>query len=258
MTADSSFQVLFDTFGVPAIFIAPQAILSLYASGRTTGVVLDCGDGVTHCVPVYEGYAVHHATTRSDIAGRDVTERLELLLRRAGCTMHTSAEREVVRQMKEDLCYVAFNPAKEEEDRRPEVAYKLPDGTTVQVGPERFRAPEVLFRPDIIGSEYLGVQDSLVSAVMKADMDMRRTLFSHVVLSGGSTCFTGFGDRLLNEVRKAAPKNLKIRISAPPERKLSTWIGGSILASLSTFQQMWITKAEYEDQGEGILERQML
>jgi centractin len=93
-------QVFFETFGVPAMFVAPQAILALYASGRTTGVVLDSGDGVTHCVPVYEGFAVTHAITRSDVAGRDVTERLQLLLRRAGAALHSSAEKEIVRQIK--------------------------------------------------------------------------------------------------------------------------------------------------------------
>lgn len=247
-------EVFFESFSVPAMFVAPQAVLSLYASGRTTGVVLDCGDGVTHCVPVYEGFAIRHAITRSDVAGRDVTEQLQLLLRRVGCNMHTSAEKEIVRQIKEEACYVAFNPVKEEEQALPDVNYKLPDGQVIALGRERFRAPEILFHPDIIGSECLGVHDCLVTAVMRSDMDMRRTLFSQVVLSGGSTCFTGFGDRLLSEVRRSAHRSLKIRITAPPERKLSTWIGGSILASLASFKSMWVTKQEYEEHGKTIMD----
>ncbi|CAM9389500.1 unnamed protein product [Chrysoparadoxa australica] len=252
-------EVFLEQMGAPAIFVAPQAILSLYASGRTTGVVLDCGDGVTHCVPVYEGFAVPHAITRIDVAGRDVTERLALLLRRAGCSLHTSSEMEVVKQIKEELCYVAFNPGKEEELRQADAQYKLPDGSTVAVGPERFRAPEVLFRPDLAGSEFNGVADCVVSSVMHADRDLRATLFSQIVLSGGSTCFPGFGDRLLNEVvRKASPKSLKIRISAPPERKISTWVGGSILASLATFKTMWVSKADYEEHGSSIVDKHAL
>jgi centractin len=128
----------------------------------------------------------------------------------------------------------------------------------IQIGPEKFRAPEVLFRPELIGSEGGGVHECLVQSIMKSDMDLRRTLFSQIILSGGSTLFPGFGDRLLAEVRKKAPKDMKIRISAPPTRQYSTWIGGSILASLATFKNMWITKSEYEEYGPSILHRKGL
>ncbi|KAF4320692.1 hypothetical protein BBO99_00005003 [Phytophthora kernoviae] len=274
-------EVFFEAFNVPSLFVSPQAVLSLYASGRTTGVVLDVGDGVAHVVPVYEGFTLPHAITRMDIAGRDVTRHLQLLLRRAGYNFQTSAEREVVREIKEKLCYVAFNPTKEEQLEAEKSAlavkdmlsakskptgstgddtsaYYLPDGTLLNIGPEKFRAPEVLFRPEIIGSEARGVHECLVQAIMKSDMDLRKTLFSQIILSGGSTLFPGFGDRLLAEVRKKAPKDIKIRISAPPTRVYSTWIGGSILASLATFKNMWITKSEYEEYGASILHRKNL
>ncbi|KAL4136652.1 Alpha-centractin [Phytophthora ramorum] len=274
-------EVFFEAFNVPSLFVSPQAVLSLYASGRTTGVVLDVGDGVAHVVPVYEGFTLPHAITRMDIAGRDVTRHLQLLLRRAGYNFQTSAEREVVREIKEKLCYVAFNPTKEEQLEAEKSslavkdmlsvkskptgtsgddtsAYYLPDGTLLNIGPEKFRAPEVLFRPEIIGSEARGVHECLVQAIMKSDLDLRKTLFSQIILSGGSTLFPGFGDRLLAEVRKKAPKDIKIRISAPPTRIYSTWIGGSILASLATFKNMWITKSEYEEYGASILHRKNL
>ncbi|CAH0476495.1 unnamed protein product [Peronospora belbahrii] len=274
-------EVFFEAFNVPSLFVSPQAVLSLYASGRTTGVVLDVGDGVAHVVPVYEGFTLPHAITRMDIAGRDVTQHLQMLLRRAGYNFQTSAEKEVVREIKEKLCYVAFNPTKEEQieaEKSPhEVkdmlsaksnpasasgdgtsAYYLPDGTVLNMGPEKFRAPEVLFRPEIIGSEARGVHECLVQAIMKSDLDLRKTLFSQIILSGGSTLFPGFGDRLLAEVRKKAPRDIKIRISAPPTRIYSTWIGGSILASLATFKNMWITKSEYEEYGASILHRKNL
>lgn len=273
-------EVFFEAFNVPSLFVSPQAVLSLYASGRTTGVVLDVGDGVTHVVPVYESFTLPHAITRMDVAGRDVTSHLQLLLRRAGYNFQTSAEREVVREVKEKLCYVAFNPTKEEQleaeksagvkdllsTKNKNVApatddasaYYLPDGTVLNIGPEKFRAPEVLFRPELIGSEGGGVHECLVQSIMKSDMDLRRTLFSQIILSGGSTLFPGFGDRLLAEVRKKAPKDIKIRISAPPTRLYSTWIGGSILASLATFKNMWITKGEYEEYGPSILHRKAL
>jgi len=251
-------EIFFEAMNVPALYCSMQAILSLYASGRTTGVVLDCGDGVTHSVPVYEGFALPHAIMRMDLAGRDVTNQLQLLLRRGGHSFNTSAEMEVVRHIKETCCVVAFN-AKEEESQgvrdTKKCQYQLPDGTTIELGTESFRAPEILFQPDLIGSEYRGVHDCLVKSIMKSDLDLRRGLFSQIVLAGGSTLFPGFGDRLLNELRKhpQAPRDTKIRIAAPPERIYSTWIGGSILASLSTFKSMWCSKADYHEQGSRLL-----
>jgi len=252
-------EIFFETFGTPALFVSWQAILSLYASGRTTGVVLDSGDGVTHAVPVYEGFALPHAVTRADIAGRDVTNHLMMLLRHTGQIFHTSAEREIVRTIKEQECHVAFNPAKEEqvehEKASQQHSFKLPDGTLINLGAERFRAPEILFHPNLVGTEYPGIHELLATAINRADMDLRMALFSQIVLSGGSTMFQGFGDRMIHEIRKLAPKDIKIRISAPPERKFSTWIGGSILASLATFKKMWVSKEEYEEDGYTVLHR---
>jgi centractin len=243
------------------LFCSLQAILSLYASGRTTGIVLDSGDGVTHVVPVYEGFAIPSAIMRMDLAGRHITSQLQVLLRRSGHLFQTSAEIEVVRMIKEACCVVAFTPPSADPLDSAKgggggcFSYELPDGSLVGVGPEAFRAPEILFQPELVGSEQRGVHDLLVKSVMRCDMDMRRVLFSQVVLAGGSTLFPGFGDRLLNEVRRHAlsPKDMKIRIAAPPERLFSTWIGGSILASLSTFKNMWISKSDYLEQGARLL-----
>lgn len=255
-------EIFFETFSCPAFFVSAQAVLALYATGRTTGVVLDSGDGVTHVVPVFEGFALPHAIMRSDVAGRSVTQYLAMQLRRAGYIFHTSAEMQVVRQIKEAACYVLFNPQREESMLSDKTGaapgglpYVLPDGSQITIGNERCRAPEVLFNPALIGLEYLGVHELLVNAIARSDIDLRKTLYSQIVLSGGSTFFAGFGDRLLNEVRKVAPKDNKIRISAPSERKTLTWAGGSILASLATFKKMWITKQDYEEEGVSILNR---
>ena len=152
-------------------------------------------------------------------------------MRRGGHTFTTSSELEIVRQIKEKCCVVCLNPANEESNylanRAKAYSYQLPDGTNIDIGPETFRAPEILFQPSLIGSEHKGVHDCLVNTIMRCDIDIRKSLFSQVVLSGGSTLFTGFGERLLNEVRKhhASPKETKIRIAAPPERINSPWIG---------------------------------
>ncbi|KAK1166710.1 alpha-centractin [Acipenser oxyrinchus oxyrinchus] len=248
-------EVFFETFNVPALFISMQAVLSLYATGRTTGVVLDSGDGVTHAVPIYEGFAMPHSIMRIDIAGRDVSRYLRLYLRKEGYDFHTSSEFEIVKTIKERACFLSINPQKDEALDTEKVQYTLPDGSTIEIGPARFRAPELLFRPDLVGEECEGIHEVLVFAIQKSDLDLRRTLFSNIVLSGGSTLFRGFGDRLLSEVKKLAPKDVKIKISAPQERLYSTWIGGSILASLDTFKKMWVSKKEYEEDGARAIHR---
>ncbi|KAG0764747.1 hypothetical protein G6F57_007877 [Rhizopus arrhizus] len=245
---DTAAQIFFETFNVPALFTSIQAVLSLYSSGRTTGIVLDSGDGVTHAVPVYEGFAIPHAIRRVDIAGRDVTEYLQLLLRRSGYNFHTTAEKEVVRIIKEKTCYIALNPVKEEKETSGKVDdFMLPDGNIIKLGAERFRAPEILFQPELIGEEYPGIHQVIVDCISRADLDLRKSLYSNVVLSGGSTLCKGFGERLLSEIKRLALKDIKIKIYAPPERKYSTWIGGSILASLSTFKKMWVSAEEYQE-----------
>lgn len=200
-----------------------------------------------------------HAIIRNDVAGREVTKYLQLLIR-SGCgyNFHTSAEREVVRQIKEQVTYVAYDPKKEEEDFTEAgnlVKYKLPDGNVIDIGAEAFRAPEVLFRPELIGLEYLGVHESISNAIGRADLDMRKELYSNIVLAGGSTLTKGFGDRLLKELIALAPQDTKIKISAPPERQFSTWIGGSILAALPTFKKMWVWREEYHEDGASVLHR---
>lgn len=241
---DTAAQILFETFNVPALYTSIQAVLSLYASGRTTGCVLDSGDGVSHAVPVYEGFAIPSSIRRIDVAGRDVTEYMQTLLRKSGYIFHTSAEKEVVRLIKESVSYVALNPKQEEKDwasskleQGKSAEYTLPDGNKLRIGQERFRAPEILFDPEIIGLEYPGIQQIVTDSINRTDLDLRKALYANIVLSGGSTLTKGFGDRLLSEVKRLAVKDMRIKIFAPPERKYSTWIGGSILAGLSTFRK---------------------
>ncbi|BFZ63934.1 Centractin [Saitoella coloradoensis] len=259
-------QILFESFNVPALYTSIQAVLALYASGRTTGLVLDSGDGVTHSVPVYEGFALTSGIQRMDLAGRDVTEYLQLLMRKSGYRMETSAEKEIVRGVKEKMCFLSVEPRREEKEwvaaekaartagggKQVGEEYRLPDGQSIRLGAERFRAPEILFDPTLLSLESPSLPTLLTNSLSLSDLDLRPTLSSNIILSGGTTLLRNFGDRLLNELRVRLPKDSKIKIYAPPERVWSTWIGGSILGSLSTWRRMWVSAEEYGEDPECI------
>ena len=249
-------QIMFETFNAPGLYIAIQAVLSLYSAGKFTGIVADSGDGVSHFVPIFDGYSLPHSVLRMDLAGRDVTDYLIKILNEVGVSLTTTAEREIAKDIKEKTCYVALD-FEQEKNNYQEMSYEMPDGTVIKVKDQRFRTPEILFHPEMCGKEAGGIDKKCYDSINKSDIDVRKDLYQCIVLSGGTTMFSGLPERLTKEVKNLAPESMKnnVKVIAVPERKYSVWIGGSILSSISTFGCMWITRDEYNESGASIVHR---
>ncbi|XP_063728389.1 actin, clone 302-like [Symsagittifera roscoffensis] len=253
-------QIMFEKFGVPAMYVAVQAVLSLYATGRLTGLVLDIGDGATQTVPIYEGYSIQHAIQLLDLAGNDLTKYLGQMLSGRRLSFTTTTDLEIARDIKEKFWYTALDFDQEikqtENSNEIKKTYELPDGQVITVGNERFRCPEFLFEPEILRKQAgSGVQKMVYKSIKKSNDDIRNYLYENIVLSGGSTMFPRFDERLSKEITKLKDDNITVKVLAPPERNYCTWVGGSILASLSSLKQMWISKEEFDEFGSTIVHK---
>ena len=264
-------QIMFEEYGFEGVYVAIQAVLTLYAQGLQTGVVVDSGDGVTHVVPVYEGFALPHLTKRLDVAGRDVTRYLIKLLLLRGYAFNRTADFETVRQIKEKLSFVSYDLDLDkklaEETTTLVESYTLPDGRVIKVGSERFEAPECLFQPHLVDVEQPGVAELLFNTIQSAAVDTRSELYKHIVLSGGSSMYPGLPSRLEKELKQLyltrvlngdgnRLKAFKCRIEDPPRRKHMVFLGGAVLADImKNRDSFWISRQEWYDQGPACLER---
>lgn len=258
-------QTMFEKYDFNGVYVAIQAVLALYAQGLSSGVVVDSGDGVTHIVPVYESVVLNHLTKRLDVAGRDVTRNLINLLQRRGYAFNRTADFETVRQIKEKFCYVSYDLDYDtklaEETTVLMETYELPDGRVIKLGPERFQAPECLFQPHLVDSEQPGMAEFLFNTIQAADVDVRSSLYKAVILSGGSSMYPGLPNRLEKELKQLwltrvlhgdaeRLDKFKVRIEDPPRRRHMVFLGGAVLANIMADKdQMWITKAEWEEEG---------
>jgi len=264
-------QVMFEDYQFESTYISIQAVLTLYAQGLMTGVVVDSGDGVTHIIPVYEGFALPHLTKRLDVAGRDITRYFMKLMLLRGYAFNRTADFETVRQMKEKLCYVGYDLELERQLANETTVlvktFTLPDGSVVRIGSERFGAPECLFNPDLIGVESPGVAELLFNVIQAADIDTRSEFYKHIVLSGGTSMYPGLPSRMEKEVRQLYlakvlkgntenMKKFKCRIEDPPRRKHMVFLGGAVLADIMKDKpSFWMTRAEYQEQGIEVLKK---
>ncbi|PWW80021.1 endocytosis and membrane growth and polarity [Tuber magnatum] len=252
-------EVMFERYNFGGVYVAIQAVLALYAQGLSSGVVVDSRDGVTHIVPVYESVVLNHLTRRLNVAGRDVTRQLINLLLRRGYAFNLM------------LCYVSYDLELDhklaEETTVLVESYTLPDGRVIRVGSERFEAPECLFQPHLVDVEQPGIAEFLFNTIQAADVDVRTSLYKAIVLSGGSSMYPGLPSRLEKELKQlwltkvlhGDPTRLskfKVRIEDPPRRRHMVFLGGAVLANIMADKEnMWITKAEWEEQGPRVIEK---
>jgi actin-related protein len=249
-------EIMFETFGVPSLNISIQGVLALLGQGRTTGLVLDSGEGVTHTIPIFDGYGATHCINRLDLAGRELNTLLAKLLAQEGNSLTTTVDQHEVRKMKETYCYVAEDPTTEN-DGPPASIHTLPDGREISLTDERWRCPEALFNPSMVGIESIvgGVGGLVWDSISRCDIDLRKQLLSNVVLSGGSTMFNGFSNRLHRELKNVAPTNSQANIRVitpkdPKDQKHAVWTGAHVFASLREMQpEQWMSYEDYEEYG---------
>jgi len=264
-------QRIFEKYNFGAANVSIQAMLTLYNMGLLTGVCVDTGDGVTHVVPVTDGFVPQTLIRRLDVAGRHITNYLIKLLLLRGYAFNRTADFDTVRQIKEKFCYVAYDIDQERKlalDTTCQMEYyTLPDGQQIKLGKERFEAPEALFNPSLIDSEKGGMADMVFDMIQSADIDTRRDYYKHIVLSGGSSMYPGLPtrltkdlkDRYLKEILKGnteAMKKFKIEVEDPPRRKHMVFNGGSTIADImKDHATFWVTKQEYDEQGSRVFSK---
>ncbi|XP_010124080.1 PREDICTED: actin-like protein 7A [Chlamydotis macqueenii] len=240
-------EMMFEGLHVPAIHIAYQSHLSMYSYGKTSALVVESGHGASHVVPIYEGYATRSIIEKVDYAGLDITRYLMRLLNESG-NVFTEHQLNIVQDLKENCCYTSLDL---EQDlslpvQKQQTNYVLPDGNIITVGRERFLCAEALFQPALLGSQQPGLLQLTLTCLKKCDADIRKKMVGNIVLCGGSTMMEGFANRFQMELARMCPRDNLIT-SALPQRKASVWIGGSILASLPSFQELWVYRREYEE-----------
>ncbi|XP_076988601.1 actin-like protein 7B [Tamandua tetradactyla] len=243
-------ELLFETFGIPAMHVTSQSLLSIYSYGKTSGLVVESGHGVSHVVPVSEGEVLSGLTGRADYAGSDLTHHLMRLLNEAGRGF-TDEHLHIVEHIKKKCCYAALVPEEEQrlslEELR--VDYELPDGQLITIGQERFRCSEMLFKPALVGCSQPGLPALTAACLGRCqEAGCKEVMAANVLLCGGCTMLDGFPERFQRELSLLCPGDSP-SVAAAPERKTSVWTGGSILASLQAFQQLWVSKEEFEERG---------
>ena len=262
-------QIMFETFNTPALYCCSSSLLSLYGTGRVSGIVVDTGHTTSSIVPIIRGNPLLHAITKLETSGSQLTRYLTNKLSELNSyAFDTRSDRDRVRHFKESLSYVSLNYQHDMEmelSGTVKSSYQLPDGKEICFGSELFRIPETLFQPSLCSAysatsvpDSMSIQQSVCSSIHGCSGEYHKQLCNNIVLSGGNSLFPGFRERLEREVSLLCPNNPnRIRVIAPAERKHLAWIGGASITSLTSFNSMWLTKEEYDESGPSPIIRKM-
>jgi len=288
-------ELMFEKYNVPAFFLCKNAVLSCFANGRSTGLIIDSGATHTSAIPVHDGYILQQAIVRSPVAGDFISRQcLEFFMENdidivppymiatkeavdegapaaftrkkipeVSKSYHNFMVKDVVKDFQSSVLQVSDSPYDEKElEHIPGVHFEFPNGYNRTFETERFRICESLFDTTAVkgieSTTLLGVPHVTTTSIGMCDMDIRAGLYSSVIVAGGNTLLNGFVDRLNRELLSKTPSSMRLKLisnNSQTERRFSAWIGGSILASLGTFHQMWISRQEYEESGRGCVDR---
>ncbi|KAN0034174.1 hypothetical protein ACTFIV_000660 [Dictyostelium citrinum] len=251
-------QIMFETYNAKSISIINRASLSLIGSGtKESGIVSHCGYGESYSVPIYQGKIITNAMSRLPLGGNDLSNCLMEFFKKRDYKFNTHSEDLIVNDIKEKLSYLSLDYKDIQQTATTSSSYKdyeLIDGRVISLSNELFQSTEPLFQPSLIGGcESLGIHEHIYNSFLRCNIETRTQLLNNIVLSGGSTLIKGFSDRLSKELSNLAPSSLKFNIIVNPDRKNLSWIGGSIVSSLPTFRQQWITLEDYDEYGPQIV-----
>ena len=256
-------RILFEDLNVEHLYITNTSTLALYANGRTTGIVVDVGYERTTCVPIYEGFVLNHAILKIELGGKNLTEYLCELINNnliEDQKYKNPNQKSMINEVKEKICVVAEDYDSEykklQDNKNLMEVYKFPEGSGKEIyySSEKFQCPELLFQPNLHGQDSHGIHEVCYKSINKCEADITRDLYLNTILCGGSTLFMKIKNRFHKELQSLAPTGKNVNVIAPPERKYSAWLGGSILASLDNFRQtMFVSKKDYLDMGAEVI-----
>ena len=252
---EKTLETMFETFNCASVYIEAQSVLAAYSVGKSTGISVDCGHTSLNFAPIYEGFLQKNCVHHIPLAGKDIHDFMINLLIKNGQVIESKMQKQSISKAKELYCYIAQNYEEEmkefENNRDEEIKeWELPDKRKIKIGKERFQATEILFEPNKYGYDFINFQELFKQTVKSIDSDLRESMLLNIIFNGGTTLFKGFKNRVTREIEEAGKDYpYKKKIHTYPEAQYMAWIGGSILSSLSNFEKLWITKAEYKEEG---------
>ena len=249
-------EILYEEVGVPSLFFGTQPVLSLLSIGKTSGTALESGDNITQCCIVKEGCSLANTFIRYNYGGDNVTKYFQELLQKRGYFYNNSSTYQIVKKIKEK--FARTKEYKEPEDKEENDIYQLPDGSSIRIGNEKKQCTEILFNLHLIGKNYPSIDKIICDSINKTDIELRIKLFGDILLSGGNTSIKGFHQTLHKGIKERINNRIKIRLYTPQKPQFSSWIGGKVITSLNNFNNMWITKEEWDEKGENCFKEKII